>query len=129
MLPSEPVPGRPHVRIQRTGAAVIATLLDKRVLGLRAQKLFENDLFPLADSLAGNGLVIDFSPVRYFGSDSFGRLVELASRVKAGQGWLRLCSIDPLLREVIRVTRLDSRLDIHPDLESALDCTRPTDPG
>jgi len=53
----------------------------------------------------------------------------LASRVKAAKGWLRLCSIDPLLLEVIRVTRLASRLDIHPDLESALDCTRPTDPG
>jgi anti-anti-sigma factor len=107
----------------------VAILLDKRVLGVRAEELFDDHLFPLADALAGNGLIVDFSLVRYFGSDSFGRLLQLATRVKGAKGWLRLCGIAPGLLDVFRVTRLDTRFDIDSDLGAALEGTRPTAPG
>lgn len=128
-MPSERVPDRPSVEIRRLDAVAIAILLDKRVLGLRAEQLFDDYLLPLADRLAGDGLVVDFSLVRYFGSDSFARLLQLAARVKAAKGWLRLCSVDPGLREVFRVTRLDTRFAIDIDLRAALEGTRPTAPG
>ncbi len=129
MIPSEPVPKRPPVEIRQSDAVAVAILLDKRVLGVRAQELFDDHLYPLADRLAGNGLIIDFSLVRYFGSDSFGRLLQLAARVKEAKGWLRLCSIAPGLLEVFRVTRLDTRFDIDSDLHAALEGSRPTAPG
>lgn len=119
----------PTVDLRRHGTVTVATLLDKRVLGARATSLFEDCLFPVAEALAGDGLVIDFSRVTYFGSDSFGRLVQLAGRVERARGWLTLCHVDAKIREVFRVTRLDTRFDIADDLVTAIGSSRPTEPG
>ena len=119
----------PPVEIRHLGAVTVATLLDKRVLGARATALFEDHIMPEADALAGDGLVIDFSRVTYFGSDSFGRLVLLAGRVDRSGGWLTLCHVDGKIREVFRVTRLDTRFDIADDLVTAIGSNRPTEPG
>ena len=126
---SDLMPEAPTVEIRRLGAVSVATLLDKRVLGARATSLFEDHLLPEADGLAGDGLVIDFSRVTYFGSDSFGRLVLLAGRVDRAGGWLTLCHVDAKIREVFRVTRLDTRFDIADDLVTAIGSNRPTEPG
>ena len=119
----------PPVEIHRLGAVTVATLLDKRVLGARASAMFDDQLLPEADSLGGDGLVLDFSRVTYFGSDSFGRLVELAGRVDRAHGWLTLCHVDAKIREVFRVTRLDTTFDIVDDLVTAIGSNRPTEPG
>jgi anti-anti-sigma factor len=126
---SDLMPEAPTVEIRRLGAVTVATLLDKRVLGARATSLFEDHLLPEADALAGDGLVIDFSRVTYFGSDSFGRLVLLAGRVDRVGGWLTLCHVDAKIRDVFRVTRLDTRFDIADDLVTAIGSNRPTEPG
>jgi anti-anti-sigma factor len=119
----------PPVEIRRLGAVTVATLLDKRVLGARGTSLFEDHLLPEADSLGGDSLVLDFSRVTYFGSDSFGRLVELAGRVDRSHGWLTLCHVDAKIRDVFRVTRLDTKFDIVDDLVTAIGSNRPTEPG
>jgi len=126
---STPQAELPPVEIRRLDAVTVATLVDKRVLGARAAALFDDHLLPEADSLGGDGLVIDFSRVTYFGSDSFGRLVELAGRVGRAHGWLTLCHVDARIREVFRVTRLDTRFDIVDDLVTAIRSSRPTEPG
>ena len=126
---SDVLPESPTVDVRRLGTVTVATLLDKRVLGARATSLFEDHLFPIADDLGGDGLVIDFSRVTYFGSDSFGRLVQLAGRVDRSSGWLTLCHVDARIREVFRVTRLDTRFDIADDLATAIGSSRPTEPG
>lgn len=126
---SPPFPELPTVDLRRLDGVTVATPLDKRVLGVRAASLFEDHLFPAADRLAGDGLVIDLSRVAYFGSDSFGRLVDLASRVRAAHGWLSLCHVDERIREVFRVTRLDTRFEIVDDLATAIGTSRRTEPG
>ena len=119
----------PPVEIRRLGAVTVATLLDKRVLGARATSLFEDHLLPEADCLGGDSLVLDFSRVTYFGSDSVGRLVQLAGRVDRSHGWLTLCHVDAKIREVLHVTRVDTKFDIADDLVTAIGSNRPTEPG
>lgn len=126
---SDALPESPTVDFRSLGTVTVATILDKRVLGARATSLFEDHLFPVADALAGDGLVIDFTRVTYFGSDSFGRLVQLSGRVERARGWLTLCHVDRKIREVFRVTRLDTRFDIADDLVTAIGSSRPTEPG
>ena len=126
---STPQAELPPVEIRRLGAVTVATLLDKRVLGARASAMFDDHLLPEADSLGGDGLILDFSRVTYFGSDSFGRLVELAGRVDRAHGWLTLCHVDTKIRDVFRVTRLDTKFDIVDDLVTAIGSNRPTEPG
>ena len=119
----------PAVEIRRLGPVTVATLLDKRILGARGTSLFEDHLLPLADTLGGDSLVLDFSRVTYFGSDSVGRLVQLAGRVDRSHGWLTLCHVDAKIREVFRVTRLDTTFDIVDDHVTAIGSNRPTEPG
>jgi len=119
----------PPVDLRRLGTVTVATLLDKRLLGARAAAAFDEHLFPVADGLGGDGLVVNFARVTYFGSDSFGRLIELAARVERAHGWLTLCHIDPRIEQVFRITRLDTKFDIADDLETAIGSGRPTDPA
>jgi hypothetical protein len=60
----------PPVDLRRLGTVTVATLLDKRLLGARAAAAFDEHLFPVADGLGGDGLVVNFSRVTYFGSGS-----------------------------------------------------------
>ena len=122
-------PETPTVDLRRLGTVTVATLLDKRVLGARATALFDDHLLPVADALCGDGLVLDFSRVTYFGSDLFGRLLQLAGRVNGSGGWLTLCHVDAKIREMFRVTRLDTKFDFADDLVTAIGSSRPTEPG
>lgn len=122
-------PESPAVAFRRVGTVTVATLLDKRLLGARAAALFDDQLGPVADSLGGDGLVLDFSRVAYFGSDSIGRLIRLADRVQRSHGWLTLCHVDGKIREMMRVTRVDTRFEVADDLVTAIGSNRPTEPG
>jgi anti-sigma B factor antagonist len=61
-------------------------------------------------------LVLDLSEVHGFCSTEFGLLVGLLDSVRARDGVLRLCCLDPDLREIFRFTRLDQVFPIDRDL-------------
>ena len=124
-----PAPELPTVAVDTYAGVTIARLLDKRVLGVRVAATFDEVLVPLAEKLGDGTLVLDFARVAYFGSDSFGRLVELGKTVKGGGGALVICHLSPDIREVFRVTRLDTWFDIATDVAAAIGSYRPTAPG
>lgn len=124
-----PAPELPTVAVESLAGAVVARLLDKRVLGVRVAAMFDEVLVPLARRTGEGLLVLDFARVAYFGSDSFGRLVELGRTVKRGGGTLVLAGVSPDIREVFRVTRLDTWFEIVEDVAAAIGGERPTEPG
>ena len=65
-------------------------------------------------------LVLNFDGVRSLSSDVLARLARLAKRAEPVHGRPRLCGLDPLLREVVRITRLDALFDICGDEAEAL---------
>ena len=121
--PTEPA----TAAIRTVGGVVVARLLDKRVLGVRAATLFDEVLGPIGESVGDGTLVIDFSPVTFFGSESFGRLTALAAALARRGGRLVVCHLTAGLREAFRVTRLDTTIDVAEDLVDALGSDRPTD--
>lgn len=124
-----PAPELPTVAVETFDGVTVARLLDKRVLGVRVAAMFDQVLVPLAERTGDGTLVLDFSNVAYFGSDSFGRLVELGRTVRRGDGSLVLCHLSPDIREVFRVTRLDTWFEIVEDVATAIGGSRPTEPG
>ncbi|MFM7075041.1 MAG: STAS domain-containing protein [Planctomycetaceae bacterium] len=118
---------RPTADIRTVGGVVVARLLDKRVLGVRAATLFDEVLGPIGGSLGEGTLVLDFSPVTFFGSESFGRLTALAAALTRRGGRLVVCHLTAGLKEAFRVTRLDTTFDVVEDLVDALGGDRPTD--
>lgn len=124
-----PAPELPTVVVDSVAGVTVARLLDKRVLGVRVAAMFDEVLVPLARRTGEGLLVLDFARVAYFGSDSFGRLVELGRTVKRGGGTLVLAAVSPDIREVFRVTRLDTWFEIVEDVAAAIGGNRPTEPG
>lgn len=128
-LPDSPSPAFPAAEVHSVAGVIVARPLDKRILGHRVAVLFDEVLAPLAADVGDGTLVLDFSRVVYFSSDSFGRLVLLAATLRRTGGTLVLCHVAPGLREALRVTRLDATFEIVADLSTAIGGARPTEPG
>jgi anti-anti-sigma factor len=71
-----------------------------------------NLLFELVELTQGMQLVVDFRDVQAISSAALGRLINIKKKVAAVRGKLRLRGIDPDLREVFRITRLDQVIEI-----------------
>jgi anti-anti-sigma factor len=65
-------------------------------------------------------LVVDFAGVRYLSSEVLGILAGLQREVDRVRGTIVLCGLDALLRDMVRITRLDRVFDICGDEAEAL---------
>ena len=63
---------------------------------------------------------MDLSGVTQIDSTGIGRFIACLSQVRRVGGRLRMAAAGQLVREVFRVTRLDTILQFEPDVESAL---------
>ncbi len=68
----------------------------------------------------GSDLLLDMAQVGYVNSDGLARLVELNNAAKAEESSVVLISPPPLVRDVLRATRLDTCMPIVDTLEEAL---------
>jgi anti-sigma B factor antagonist len=65
-------------------------------------------------------LVVNFAGVRYLSSDVLAILASLQNKVGPVRGSIVLCGLDPLLRDMVRITHLDRVFDICGDEAVAL---------
>ena len=65
-------------------------------------------------------LVVDFAGVRYLSSEVLGILAGIQRKVDPVRGSIVLCGLDPLLRDMVRITHLDRVFDICGDEAEAL---------
>ena len=99
------------------GAAVVS-LTGKVMLGEESAKIET-----LVRQLVGDcrvSIVMDLSGVTQIDSTGIGRFIACLMQVRRAGGTLRMAAAGGLVREVFRVTRLDTVLQFEPDVESAL---------
>jgi anti-anti-sigma factor len=65
-------------------------------------------------------LVVNLHGVRYVSSQVLRILAGLQAKVERARGRIHLCGLDPLLREMVRITRLERVFDISGDEAEAL---------
>jgi anti-sigma B factor antagonist len=58
--------------------------------------------------------------VRYLSSDVLGILAALHKKIEPARGHIQLCGLDPLLRDMVRITHLDQVFDVCSDEAEAL---------
>jgi anti-sigma B factor antagonist len=90
-------------------------LLEERVVGGLVDRL--------EDLVTGEGhtrLVLNFRGVRYVSSSMLDKLVRFQKEVARRGGCLRICGLDPLLRDLLRACHLDPVFDICADEAEAL---------
>jgi anti-anti-sigma factor len=64
--------------------------------------------------------LVNFGAVRYLSSDVLGILAAVHKKIDPAQGRIRLCGLDPLLRDMLRITHLDRVLDVCTDEAESL---------
>ena len=106
---------RPTVRARLVNGITIVEILDAETL-FTAEAIA--DLTAQLRRLVEAGhtrIVLDFRAVRSVSSDVLGTLAGLHQRLEKLQGRLSLCGLDPVLRDMLRICRLDRVFAIDSD--------------
>jgi anti-anti-sigma factor len=97
------------------GETLVAELITKRLEGRTAVEA-RTYLHRLADR-SDNMLLIDMSHIEFMGSEALGVLV---SAIKRTSGRLGAYGLNPQVRELLHMTRMDRILPIYDSAEAAL---------
>lgn len=110
----------PNISIDFRGQVIIATLEDDKILDETQLQSLEGSFLPLIEQNEGIQLIIDFMNVKFLTSSVLGLLIRISKKVYEKNGCLRLCSINPKIQEVFKITRLDKIFEIFPDWQDAM---------
>jgi anti-anti-sigma factor len=91
------------VEIDVLGAEALFDGEDIAALGAQLRRLLDD---------GADRLVLNFAGVRAMSSDVLGILATLSRRLDPGQGSIHVRGLDPLLREMLRICRLDRVLEV-----------------
>jgi anti-sigma B factor antagonist len=110
--------GRPGHRPHRLRPAVRRTHssgLSEEHIQVLAQQLLD-----LVNEPGEKKLLLNFRNVEYMSSAVLGMLVTLNKKIQAAGGKLVLCNIDPAIREVFEITKLDKLFVIRGEEQEGL---------
>lgn len=68
----------------------------------------------------GHDVILDLGEIAFMDSSGLGLLVRLRTASRAHKRDLRLCGLNPTLKQLVTITRLDNVLNIHGTAEEAL---------
>ena len=101
------MPDPDKLEVEESADAVIVRFLDKKILNDPAMEILGGRLYAIADKLRTRTLILDFANVQYLQSSVLGVMVTLNRKALAGGGKLLFRNIDPEVRRVLAMTRLD----------------------
>jgi anti-sigma B factor antagonist len=111
---------KPRISVEYAENATIVTFTDQRILEDKDIQALQESIMSVIESAGGRiNLILDFCNVRFLSSAVLGLLMRISKRVYEREGQLRLCSIDPKIYEIFKITRLTRIFDIYNDIESA----------
>jgi anti-sigma B factor antagonist len=85
-----------------------------------AVQMVGRELHRLMEEKDHTGLVVNFAGVQYLSTEVLAILASLQRKVDPVRGSIVLCGLDPLLRDMVRITHLDRVFEICGDEAEAL---------
>jgi anti-sigma B factor antagonist len=113
--------GQPHVRAKVIERTMLVRFVNAdfffeesavRALGDELERLIEEE--------GHTRLLLNFAGVQHLSCAALGRLVVLQRKLAPARGGIRLCGLNPLLQDMLRLTRLDRVFDVYTDEAEAL---------
>jgi anti-sigma B factor antagonist len=111
---------KPRVSVEYADNATVVSFVDEKILEEMDIRALQETIMSVIEQSKGINLVLDFGNVRFLSSAVLGLLIRISKRVYEQDGRLRLCSINPKIYEVFKITRLTKTFDIYEDVESAI---------
>ena len=105
-----PTVTHPLPKVERTGNVTIITFTADALRDV--ENVIARELEGLTAGAGERHLLLDFTNVKYLNSVELGTLITLHKRTRAAGGRLILFNLDPQLRRLFAVTRLDTLLVI-----------------
>jgi anti-sigma B factor antagonist len=100
-----------RIEVEQIGEVTVVRFVDRKLMKEQTDDLV-TELFSLAEHPQRRRLLIDFRGLEYLSSAALGKFITLGKKVNANGGRLVLSNVDPAIRELFRVTRLDHLLII-----------------
>lgn len=111
---------KPRISVEYAENATVVSFVDEKILEEMDIRALQETIMSVIEQSKGINLVLDFGNVRFLSSAVLGLLIRISKRVYERDGRLRLCSINPKIYEVFKITRLTKTFDIYKDVESAI---------
>lgn len=113
---------KPKFGVKYAGNATVVSFTDEKILEEKDINELQESIMSVIESSSGKiRLILDFGNVRFLSSAVLGLLIRVSKRIYEQEGELRLCSINPKIYEIFKITRLTKIFDIYTDVESAVE--------
>jgi len=112
-------PIKPKISVEYTENAIIVAFTDEKILEEKDIQALQESIMSVIEQAERVNLILDFCNVRFLSSAVLGLLIRISKKVYERAGQLRLCSINPKIYEIFKITRLTKIFDIYQDVESA----------
>jgi anti-anti-sigma factor len=110
-----------HLNIVERQDVVMVTFNNVKILDESVIRQIGGEFENLTtEAAAERKLLLNFDRVTFMSSAMIGQIMKLYKQTKADGIALKLCSIDPTILEVFKITRLDKLLDIRKTEADAL---------
>ncbi len=92
---------------------------DARILDETKIEQVFNDLMDMLNKTTEERVILNFGNVKFMSSSMLGKLIQVNKKCGEFKVKMKLCSIDPDIRQVFKITKLDKLFDIEADDASA----------
>ncbi len=94
-------------------------IIEERLVDPELLKRLFEDLNTLLGKSDEQQVILDFAPVKFMASAALSKLVAFQKKCQEFRAKLKLCSVDPQIQEVFKITKLNKVFDIQPDEPTA----------
>jgi anti-sigma B factor antagonist len=113
---------KPRISVEYAENATIVTFTDEKILEEKDVQALQESIMSVIESATGGiNLILDFCSVRFLSSAVLGLLIRISKKVYERDGQLKLCSINPKIYKIFKITRLTKIFDMYQDIESAVE--------
>jgi anti-sigma B factor antagonist len=112
---------KPRISVEYAENATIVTFTDEKILEEKDVQALQESIMSVIEQAERINLILDFCNVRFLSSAVLGLLIRISKKVYERDGQLKLCSINPNIYKIFKITRLTKIFDIYQDIESAVE--------
>ena len=109
-----------RINVSSEGDVTVVELADRKILDEINIMQIGEQLSQLVASADVPKIVLDFANVEHMSSSALGVLITMHKRVREKSGKLALCAIQPTIREIFEITRLNEIFAICDDRGQAV---------
>ena len=118
-------PIKPSISVEYAENAAIVTFINEKILEDRDIQALQESIMSVIEQAGRINLILDFHNVQFLSSAALGLLIRISKKIYEQDGQLRLCSINPKIYEIFKITRLTKIFDIYQDIEGASESLPP----